>query len=246
VSRREDAIAAAKEQLRDSGDDRHVVHAVRLLEQLGSDREKRIQRFRDWYSEHFPELESEIDDDETFLNVLSGGLEREEVEGFENLAESSTGSEIGDAALEMMESVLESLEDDQELEKELREYISRACESEMPNLSELLGPVLTAKLLAHAGSLEELAKKPSSTVQMLGAEKALFRYLRGEGTPPKHGVIFEHAFVKPLPESERGKMARFLANKASIAARLDQYGEKRKGGELREECRVKFEELSEE
>jgi nucleolar protein 56 len=88
-----------------------------------------------------------------------------------------------------------------------------------------------------------MAKMPASTVQMLGAEKALFRYLRGEGTPPKHGILFEHEFVRPLPNNERGKMARFMANKAVIAARLDNYGDKHKGEELREETREKFEEL---
>jgi len=115
----------------------------------------------------------------------------------------------------------------------------------MENLGTLLGPLLTARIVSLAGGLEELARKPSSTIQMLGAEKALFRYLKGKGTPPKHGVIFQHNFVNSLPEDERGKMARFLANKAAMAARLDQYGEKFKGDQLREECREKYEELKE-
>jgi nucleolar protein 56 len=94
-----------------------------------------------------------------------------------------------------------------------------------------------------AGGLEDMAKKPASTIQMLGAEKALFRHFRQGGNPPKHGILFEHEFVSPLHPDVRGKMARFLANKAVIAARLDQYGDKEKGANLREECRGKFEEL---
>jgi nucleolar protein 56 len=80
---------------------------------------------------------------------------------------------------------------------------------------------------------------------MLGAEKALFRHLRQGGNPPKHGILFEHEFVSPLHSDHRGKMARFLANKIVMAARLDQYGDKEKGEELREECRQKFEQLKE-
>jgi nucleolar protein 56 len=113
----------------------------------------------------------------------------------------------------------------------------------MPNLSKLLGTFLAARMLALAGGLEEMAKMPASTVQMLGAEKALFRYLRGEGTPPKHGLLFEHEFVRPLLSNERGKMARFTANKAVMAARLDNYGDKDKGEDLRDEAREKFEDL---
>ena len=79
---------------------------------------------------------------------------------------------------------------------------------------------------------------------MYGAEKALFRYLKGEGTPPKHGVIFEHDKVNTLPEDKRGKMARFIANKAALASRLDQYGEKDKTEEYREEIQEKYLELN--
>jgi nucleolar protein 56 len=91
--------------------------------------------------------------------------------------------------------------------------------------------------------LEELAKMPASTVQMLGAEKALFRHLHGEGLPPKHGVLFQHRFVKNLPEEKRGTMARFLANKTVMAARIDQYGDEDKSEDLREEIEDKYESL---
>jgi nucleolar protein 56 len=246
VSRREEALEQAKEQLREAEDrDRHIVNAVKFLDQLQENEKKRIESFRNWYSLHFPEFESEIGDDEEFVELLERGIHRDELEAFEELAESSTGTELGEKEEIILEKVRDLILDENDLREEIREYISEACMEEMPNLSELLGPVLTAKMLAHAGDLETLAQKPSSTLQMYGAEKALFRYLHGEGTPPKHGVIFEHPLVNQLPEDSRGTMARFLANKASIAARMDQYGDKEKGGELREEAQQKFEELNE-
>lgn len=221
-----------------------IVKTVNQLEQEKRSIHESVQRFRDWYSLYFPELAEEISEDEHFLHILSNGLKREELESFKELAENSTGADIAESDLEMMETVFESITSREDVIEDLENYIENATEEEVPNLEAVLGPILTAKVLSHAGGLEELAKKPASTVQVLGAEKALFRYLKGEGTPPKHGVLFEHDYVSKLPESNRGKMARFIANKAVMAARLDQYGDKFKGDDLRREVNEKFQELS--
>lgn len=244
---REKALEQTKEQLREQADrEQFMVKAVNTLDQLNNEMNQEMERFRDWYAIHFPELEGEITDDEHLVKILSRGLNQKELDSFSSMAEESTGSELTDKDEEMLQKAFDSVKGKMELREELEEYIKEIATEEMENLEGLLGPLLTARLVSLAGGLEELAKKPSSTVQMLGAEKALFRYLRGEGTPPKHGILFEHRFVNSLPEDKRGKMARFLANKASMAARLDQYGEKYKADDLREECREKFEELKDE
>lgn len=151
--------------------------------------------------------------------------------------------------LEQLEKELERKEGEQtetlQQRDELKERIIEESRELIPNLSEFLGPLLAAKLLALAGNLEDLAKSPASTIQTLGAEKALFRHLAGEGTSPKHGVLFQHRLVQELPEGQQGKMARFLANKTAIAARLDQYGDKQKGKELRDKAQEKYEEMRE-
>ncbi|MFB6213448.1 MAG: hypothetical protein ABEJ07_02725 [Candidatus Nanohaloarchaea archaeon] len=241
--RREEALEKSREELAEIDRSRVIVRAVRQLEQAEKNRRKEIESFRDWYSLHFPEFEQEIEDDEQLLEVFSGGAERDELDAFESLAEDSKGVKLPGKDIEMIEKTVEKLSRDLEYRDELEDYIAEMCEEEMPNVSELLGPVLAAKLVSLAGDLEDLAKSPASTIQMLGAESALFRHLSGEGSAPKHGVLFEHRFVRTLPEDERGKMARFLANKAAIAARLDSYGDKQKGGELRQEAQGKFEEL---
>ncbi|MFB6200065.1 MAG: NOP5/NOP56 family protein [Candidatus Nanohaloarchaea archaeon] len=242
----EKAIEETREEIKDSfSRDKFMVKAVNQLDELNNNLNEEMERFRDWYSLHFPELEKEIAEDEHLMKILSNGLERSQLDSFSEMAENSTGAAMTEEDRKMMKQVFDHIQQKNKLRQELESYIQNIAEQEMPNLETLLGPLLAARLVSLAGGLEELAKKPSSTVQMYGAEKALFRFLRGNGTPPKHGIIFEHSYVNKLPEDKRGKMARFLANKATIAAKLDQYGDKHKGEELREECRQKFEELNE-
>lgn len=238
-----DALDSTKEELREIDREKHLVKAVKMLDKVEGSIDDKEERFKDWYSLHFPELVDEISDIEHIVKILDSGVERSEIEAFEEMASESTGADITEEEEKIIESVLENLESDFRLREELEGYIEDLTKEEMPNLSKLLGTFLAARIVAIAGGLDEMAKMPASTVQMLGAEKALFRYLRGEGTPPKHGVLFEHDFVRPLPSNERGKMARFMANKAVMAARVDNFGDKDKGEEFREEARQKFEEL---
>jgi len=205
-----------------------------------------VETLRDWYSIHFPELEEELSEDDQFIKILGNyGVERSEIEPFSELAETSTGSELMEEDVELIEQAVSNLVSMKDLRDNLREYVKEGAQDEFQNLSVLLGPVLATRLVALAGGLEELAKKPASTVQMLGAEKALFRYLHGEGTPPKHGILFQHQFVNSLPEEKRGKMARFLANKTVMAARIDQYGDEDKSEGLLEEVQERYNELKE-
>ena len=241
---REKAIEETREEL--GGDVDRVKmasKAVKMLDRYNSSFEEEMEDFRDWYSLHFPELVEEISENKHLLKILEDGLERSKLDSFHSLAEDSTGSELGKEDLEVLQEVFEDLKERKEKTEKLEEYVRNVVEEEMPNLGTVLGPLLAARLVSLAGGLENLAKKPSSTIQVLGAEKALFRYLHGEGTPPKHGVLFQHNFVNTLPEDKRGKMARFIANKAAMAARLDFYSDKEKGEDLREECQEKFSEL---
>lgn len=242
---REEAISSTREELKESIEkDQLLVKAVKQLDQVGKDFTEEMERLRDWYSLHFPELESEISDDRELLKILENyGIERNDIEPFSGMAESSTGTDLTEKEIKVIESTVSSISEMNDLKDGLEEYVEEGAQEEFHNLSGLLNPLLATRLVALAGGLEELAKKPASTVQMLGAEKALFRYLHGEGTPPKHGVLFQHKFVKTLPEGKRGKMARFMANKAVMAARIDNYGDKDKADSLREEARERFEEL---
>ena len=247
TDKRKEALERAKSRLREEASrDQLVIKAVKMLDEASGNFQDEFERFKDWYSIYFPELMEELSEDEHVMKILDKGLKREEVKGFESMAEESTGKALKEEDLEMLQRSFGMLQKKHQAKGELEEYIESSMKEDASNISTLLGPLLAARLMALAGSLEELAKKPASTVQMLGAEKALFRYLRGNGTPPKHGIIFEHEYINTLPEDKRGKMARFLANKAVMAARVDQYSDKNKGEEYREKAREKYEELKEE
>ena len=242
---RKKALNQTREEIAETDKIQLMVKAVKSLDQIKNSQRDEMEAFRDWYSLHFPELEREVEEDEHLIKILSRGVERGNLDSFAEMAEGSTGMHLEEEDREILNQYVESLESRQELVENIEYYVENIAKDDMPNLSVLLGPVLAARIVHLAGGLEDMAKKPASTIQMLGAEKALFRHLRQGGNPPKHGILFEHEFVSPLHANVRGKMARFMANKAVIAARLDQYGDKEKGAELREECREKFEELEE-
>jgi len=105
----------------------------------------------------------------------------------------------------------------------LENQITTDMSTVAPNITRLIGPLIAARLLSRAGSLERLATFPASTVQILGAEKALFRFKKEGGKPPKHGVIFQHPLLNKAPHEERGRIARLIAGKLSIAAKADMY-----------------------
>jgi len=145
------------------------------------------------------------------------------------------------------EEFKQKIEELKELRERIQEEIENVTVKVSPNLSELLGAVIAARLLEKAGSLERLASLPASTIQILGAEKSLFRaksrMKKGkQAKTPKHGVIFQHKFIRNLPKKKRGKMARFMAAKIAIAARID-YFKGELNPEIVESVIKKYEEL---
>lgn len=106
--------------------------------------------------------------------------------------------------------------------EELEKALESAGATRTPNLTHLLGPELASRLVAQAGSLERLSRLPASTIQVLGAERAFFEHLRGHAPPPRHGVLFLHPQIQSAQRVARGRLARALAGKVAIAARLDQ------------------------
>ena len=123
--------------------------------------------------------------------------------------------------LEIMNSYAKSIYELQKSRKNIEEYIDTKMESIAPNLKLLVGPTLGAKLISHAGGLKRLAMYPSSTVQIMGAEKALFRHLKSGDRPPKYGLIYQHPQVRGAKWWNRGKVARMLAGMISLAVRRD-------------------------
>merc|ERR1711904_375448 len=107
------------------------------------------------------------------------------------------------------------------MRKSLHGYLTNKMDVVAPNLNSLIGEIIGARLISHAGSLINLAKYPASTVQILGAEKALFRALKTKGNTPKYGLIFHSTFIGRAAQKNKGRISRYLANKCSMASRID-------------------------
>ncbi len=200
------------------------------------------ERLREWYGLHFPELE--IDNHEKYAKEIAEKGRRENFEKYKF----SIGMELTEEDEKAVKEFAQKVYELYKLREKLSIYLEKLVKEEMPNLYALLGHVLAARLLAAAGSLEKLAKMPSSTIQLLGAEKALFRFLRSKGKtkPPKHGIIFLSPYISRAPKKKRGKIARLLAAKLMVAARMDYYTKENRGEELKKELEEKVKEVLEE
>ncbi len=200
------AIRAARREVREreQADDKQLKHAVRAMDDCRRQANELAERVAEWAG--------------------SRGDAGTGIEHARELAARDPGNPV-DREVAALAGQAVSLD---ERADRLRSFVERSATEVAPNLAALAGPVLAARLVSLAGGLESLARKPSGTVQVLGAEDALFAHLRGEAPSPKHGVIYTHEYVRETPPAERGSAARALAGKLSIAARVDHYsGERR-------------------
>ena len=234
------AFALARAELKRSLEKRDLLikQAVLALEELEEALNVLSARLKEWYLIHFPEVEEE---GERLAELVHRYGRREALPGYEEAAKRSAGAELTGEDIEMLRGFAGELVRLHALREELQSYLEQLMESLAPNLTCLVGATVGARLIALAGGLAKLASMPGSRIQVLGAEKALFRHLRGRGRPPKHGVIFQYPAVKAAPRWQRGKIARALAAKLAIAARIDAFGGEFAGEELKEkfEARVK-------
>lgn len=237
-----------------------VVQTIQALDDLDQTLNLFISRLREWYGVHFPELSRLIDRHETYARLVYNlgrrenfTVERLEKEGFSRnkaiemakAARKSMGADLQDIDIEQIRGVSKHILQLYEARSNLEKYIDSLMEEVAPNLRALAGPSLGARLIALAGGLENLAKLPASTVQVLGAEKALFRSLRTGAKPPKHGIIFQHALIYRAKRWLRGKVARALAGKLCIAARTDAFTGNYIGDKLKEELMERVKEIEE-
>jgi len=155
------------------------------------------------------------------------------------LKEKSIGADFNQEDIKAMQVLAIEIGKMFAVREELSNYLEKLLKDVAPNFTELCGASLAAKMISHAGRLEKIARMPSSTVQLLGAEKALFRYLHGKGKSPRFGILYNHPSVQNAPEKLKGRIARVIASKLSIAAKLDYYGKGYRGDKLKIELQEK-------
>ncbi|KAF1531506.1 Nucleolar protein 56, partial [Eudyptula albosignata] len=223
--------------------DNMIIQSISLLDQLDKDINTFSMRVREWYGYHFPELIKIVPENYTYCQLAKfignrKELSEESLEGLEEIvmdsakaqaileaSRSSMGMDISPLDLINIESFSSRVISLSEYRKGLQEYLRSKMSQVAPSLSALIGEVVGARLISHAGSLTNLAKYPASTVQILGAEKALFRALKTRGNTPKYGLIFHSTFIGRAAAKNKGRISRYLANKCTIASRIDCFSE---------------------
>ncbi|KAG9447149.1 hypothetical protein H6P81_013277 [Aristolochia fimbriata] len=223
--------------------DNMVIQAIFLLDTLDKDINSFSMRVREWYSWHFPELVKIVNDNYLYAKIAKfivdkSELAEDKIPGLADIlgdedkakeiveaAKASMGHDLSPIDLINVQQFAQRVMDLSEYRKKLYEYLVTKMNDIAPNLASLIGEVVGARLISHAGSLTNLAKCPSSTLQILGAEKALFRALKTRGNTPKYGLIFHSSFIGRASARNKGRLARYLANKCSIASRIDCFSE---------------------
>ncbi len=254
---RKKAIEEARKKVKEAKTERDqlIIHSIKAVEEMDEVFNLFYERVENWHSLHFPELPEIVKNPETYLHIINELLTRPEMKEeklkqhtpkakkIEKESKKSMGAELDEKDLKQIKRLAKLAIDVKNERNEIEEYIKDVTKEVTPNLRALAGPILTARLLSLAGSLEKMAKMPASTIQVLGAEKALFAHLKKNVPPPKHGVIFNHPEVRKSSEDNRGKVSRSLANKLAIAARLDYFGDKHKGKEMKKEFQEKLKKI---
>ena len=229
-----------------------VKHGIDGVDEIDRAINVLAMRLREWYSLHYPSLSDQVEDHEIFSKIVmmlgsKSGMNSQELQGIgltDQAAESLVTSVSHDIGAELtkpdiiaMQGFARRILDLFALRRELEEYVTQLMAEIAPNITALAGPLVGARLISLAGSVKALAGRPSSTLQLYGAEKALFRSLKTGADPPKHGVIFQVPEVHSAPYWQRGKIARALAGKLAIAARVDAYS----GRDISSSLRTQFE-----
>jgi nucleolar protein 56 len=216
-----------------------VAQAIQTLDDLDRTVNLFMGRLREWFGVHFPELDRLIEKHETYARLVMNlgyrenftveafgkeGIPKERAESTAKVAEASMGADMEEQDLAEIQALSKNVLELYDLRKNMENYIDKTMEEVAPNTRAVAGALLGARLIAVAGSLQNLALKPASTIQVLGAEKAMFRSLKTGARPPKHGLIFQHSLLHDAKRWQRGKIARVLAGKLAIAARTDAFG----------------------
>ncbi|MFH1471191.1 MAG: hypothetical protein ABIF01_05565 [Candidatus Micrarchaeota archaeon] len=214
--------------------DRLLTHVVGAIDDNNKAANLLFERLSEWYALYFPELRisepkkfcqlvAELDRENPDVGLLIQVVGKDKANFLSEKAKGTMGIDLKPEDLEAIREMAKKIIELYELRENLERYQEILVRETCPNITHLVEPGLAAKLVAKAGSVEKLARMPASTVQVLGAEKALFKHLKKHSKPPKHGLIFQHPYISMAPKKQRGKISRALSTKISIAAKADAY-----------------------
>lgn len=219
-------------------EDNFIIQAIANINELDKASNLLTKRLREWYGLYFPELEQKISSPEKLVELI---LTKERKELLKELKIKETmGADLEKVHLQEILELAKDIQELQNLRKKHELYLEKVMSKYCPNILELAGVTIGAKLLELGKSLKHLALLPASTIQLLGAEKALFRHIKTGSRSPKYGILFQHPLVQNAKREDKGKAARTLADKLSLCARLDYFKGEFKAKEYRRELEKKF------
>ncbi|KOS22251.1 Nucleolar protein 58 [Escovopsis weberi] len=227
--------------------DSMIIQAIKMIDDMDKELNVYAMRTKEWYGWHFPELAKILNDNLAYARVvlavgmrtnfagadLSDVLPEEMEAAVKAAAEISMGTEVSDVDMDNIKFLAKQVLDYTEYRAQMSSYLESRMRAIAPNLSALVGTLVGARLIAHAGSLISLAKSPGSTIQILGAEKALFRALKTKHDTPKYGIIYHSSLIGQATGKNKGKIARMLAAKAALGLRVDALGDDEEDDEER-------------
>ncbi|MFC2135810.1 hypothetical protein ACFLTH_14430 [Bacteroidota bacterium] len=232
-------ISLAKKTIRESiSEDNYIIQTINNIEELAKVTNVLTKRLRDWYNLYLPEFSRSVSDNEAFVKLI---LSKKKKELIKELKITETmGKDLASKDLKPMLELALRIQSLFNLRDELKKYLEEIMNSYCKNLFTISGTLIGAKLIEAAGSLKKLAMMPSSTIQLLGAEKALFRHLKTGARPPKHGLILHHPLVASANKDKKGKYSRVLADKLNIAIKADYFKGEFIGDKLMKELKEKL------
>ncbi len=259
---REVSVELTRLKVKKAGEKRDlmVAQAILSIDDLDKTANLFMGRIREWYGLHFPELDRLVEKHETYAELVLNlgkrpnftveslekeGLPASKAAQIAGAAENSMGAELADTDIEQIQSLCKQTLELYSLRQALQDYADVTVDEVAPNVQALVGSLLAARLIAIAGGLTNLAKMPASTIQVLGAEKALFRALKTGARPPKHGIIFQEPLIHDAKKWQRGKISRVLAGKTAIAARTDAFSGRYIGDSLKADLEKRVAEIKE-
>ena len=232
-------LKIAKKKVKESiNEDNLISQTINSIDEIDKVSNTLVKRLKEWYSLYNPEFVVSISNNQKFVDLIQKKSKNQllnELKVKETMGADLSKPDLG--AIMVLAKEIESIMAYKETQKK---YLESLMKKYCPNLHTIAGTTIGAKLIEHTGSLRKLAVLPSSTIQILGAEKALFRHIKTGAKPPKFGIIHDHQFILQSNKAEQGKKARALADKISLAVRTDFFKGKFIADKLNEELKLKF------
>ncbi len=234
-------LLLTKKKIKDSvKEDLLIIQAIDSINDLTKVIDSLIKRLREWYELYSPEVSREVEDHEKFVELILKHDKSDLMNSLKIDHNNTMGGDLSNEDIKAIKELAKKLESLIKLRHEQEDYLDKLVKRCCPNVAAIAGSLISAKLITHAGSLLRLSEMPSSTIQLLGAEKALFRHMKTGARSPKHGLIVQHTYFMKAKSKDYGKIARLLADKISIAAKVDYFKGSPIGEKLKRQIEAKI------